>query len=217
MTNTTAKNRSMNPRTLLAYGITGITAALLGVLMAWIMLQKNPSDIPDGGSTVALQQPREIMPFAVIDESGQPVSALAGGWSMAFFGFVNCPDICPQTLHLLQQMIDTLRADTPTPTVYLVSVDPARDTAAKLQQYVAAFNPNFKALTGPEAEIKKLAQSMGAAFFRAPGGSDDDYTMNHTAAVFVVNPQGKLAGYSNAPHSVESLRSAYQTIVKAKQ
>lgn len=207
-------NRRANPRTLLAYAITGITAALLGVLVAWALLQNSKPDIPEGGSTVALPQPRDIAPAVLTDETGAAAS-LDGGWGMLFYGFTHCPDICPQTLHLLQQAVDQLPENLPAPTVYLVSVDPARDTPELLGEYVHAFNPKFKALVGDETEVKKIAQSMGAAFFRAAGGDEKDYNMNHTAAVFVVNPQGKLAGYSNAPHSVESLKTSYEQIIKA--
>ena len=203
-----------NPRTILAYVITGITAAVLGVLVAWALLQQSQPNIPDGGSTVALPQPRDIAPAILVDESGAPAS-LTGSWGMVFYGFVHCPDICPQTLHLMEQMVGQLPESVPEPTVYLVSVDPARDTPKILGEYVRAFNPKFKALVGTDVEIKKIAQSMGAAFFRAAGGDDENYNMNHTAAVFIVNPEGKLAGYSNAPHTIESLKTSYSQIVKA--
>ena len=106
-----------------------------------------------------------------------------------FFGFTHCPDVCPTTLATLAQVrktagIDSLR-------VLLISVDPKRDTPAALKQYVRAFDPKFVGATGSQAAIDAVAKEFSVAVKRVdlPGG---DYTMDHSAAVFLLNDSAEL-------------------------
>ena len=203
----------MNPRTLLAYIIAGLTATVIGVLLAWTVLPRN-GDIPDAGSTLVLKQPRDLAISDVLNHRNEAFNnnSLEGQWSIIFFGFTHCPDICPNTLHQLQ--LATAKIKEP-PTVYMVSVDPKRDALPNLSEYITSFNPEFIALRAEEASLRPFARSMGAAYMRSEPNEQGNYEVQHTAAVFVVNPNGKLAGYVNAPHTVDSLINAFNTIKKA--
>src|SRR5215467_8904873 len=139
-------------------------------------------------------------------------AGLAGFWiareldrgapTLVFFGFTHCPDVCPTTLLKLAQVrrhtaIAGLR-------VLFISVDPQRDTPPQLGQYVHAFDPQFQGLTGDPATIKRLAANFGVAMSRVelPGG---DYTMDHSAVVFVLDDAARIVAIFTPPFDVAAL------------
>jgi protein SCO1 len=145
-----------------------------------------------------LPKPRDVGQLALVDHTGQPFTEnnLRGQPSLVFFGFTHCPDVCPATLAQLAQVKKA--AALPNLRVLLVSVDPARDTPAALSQYVRAFDPQFVGLTGSEDAISRTAKSFGVAIARVdlPGGN---YTMDHSAAVFLLNDQGRIVAVFTPP------------------
>ena len=150
-------------------GIAGFIAAILGLLLASVLMPRPMTE------QEALQlgyyrfdEPREISDFSMTDHEGNAVnlSSLKDNWSILFFGFTTCPDICPTTLSVLAETVKPLKA---TPRVVMVSVDPDRDTPEKLRQYVPAFNPDFIGYTGTFDETVKLAQQVNIAFGKVPG------------------------------------------------
>ena len=145
------------------------------------------------------EQPRTIAGFRLLDESGNSVSpeSLKGHWSLLFFGFTHCPDVCPTTLSVLNDAVGQLENP---PDVVMVSVDPERDTPEKLAAYVPQFNPAFHGYTGDFDEIVKFATSVNVAFGKVPGDEPGTYTVDHSASIVVVDPQGRYAGFIKAPH-----------------
>lgn len=156
-------------------------------------------------SLVVLPEPRALGDFSLVDQHGEPFSIerLRGRWSLVFFGFTYCPDICPSTLYDLRQVSDTLAegdASEAAPQVVFVSVDPERDSPERLGEYVSWFGPDFAGVTGAPEQLLPLAQRIGVAYRiqeHAPGSQD--YSVDHSASVFLTDPQGRLHGVFPAP------------------
>ena len=160
---------------------------------------------------------RPLPDFALRDQQGSPFgpARLAGRWSILFFGYTHCPDVCPATLAALAAARREL-ADLPPaqqPQVVLVSVDPARDTAGQLAGYTSFFDPAFIGVTGEAQELARLTGGIGVAVI--PGAPDEhgQYTVDHTAALFLVNPAGAVAAVFSAPHSPDGIAHDYRTVM----
>ncbi|MFC3193887.1 SCO family protein [Marinicella sediminis] len=130
-----------------------------------------------------------------------------GEYSVVFFGFANCPDICPTTLLDLQIVEQKIKATgTQPPRIIFVSVDPDRDTPALLKDYIEYFNPDFYALTGDEANILSIASQLGVAYrVEDHEIGDQVYDVDHASALFVINPQGERIGLFTAPHQADAI------------
>ncbi|WP_206129770.1 SCO family protein [Burkholderia sp. Ac-20379] len=133
--------------------------------------------------------------FALPDTAGRmrTLADFKGRAVVLVFGYTHCPDICPTTMADLAQAMQTLGPDAKRVQVLLVSVDPERDTAALLAQYVAAFDPSFVALRpADDAQLKQVAKAFRIYYAKSPGKTPGSYTMDHTAASYVFDPDGKL-------------------------
>ncbi len=117
-----------------------------------------------------------------------------------FLGFTHCPDVCPTTLTELGQAQKTWETlpETRRPQVLFVSVDPARDTPAKTGEYAAYFNKGTLAATAPEPALGQFAAGLGLVYMKV-ATNDGDYTMDHSSAVVVIDPQGRQAGLIRPP------------------
>jgi protein SCO1/2 len=152
----------------------------------------------------ALPEPRALPEFAFTDQAGRPVGPedFAGHWSLVFTGFTHCPDVCPTTLALMAELRRRLEREDLR--FVFVSVDPERDTPEAIARYVAHFDPMILGLTGPRAEMERFTAGLGLAQVRNPG-VDGDYTVDHSTAFVLINPDGRLAGYFQAPHGADAL------------
>ena len=131
---------------------------------------------------------------------------------------MNCPDICPTTLATLAAARKSL-ADLPAgqlPAVTLVSVDPGRDTPEALARYVAHFDPSFVGVTGGADALDALTRGLGVAFFIGPADAGGNYAVDHTAAIFLVDPEGRLAALFSGPHEAGTIARDYRRIVAAR-
>jgi protein SCO1/2 len=162
--------------------------------------------------------PRTLTEFQVVDQDGRVFSAanLRGEWSLLFFGFTNCPDICPVTLSVLAEARKELgEAASGKPVqVIFVSVDPERDPPPKLKEYVRYFDPEFVGLGGTDAQIRGLTSQLGVVFMRAPADTGGNYTVDHSAAVFVIDPKARFVGVLSAPHDRASLTRRFRGIAE---
>jgi len=142
---------------------------------------------------------RPIPSFHLNGHDGQPFTQenLKGEWSVLFFGFTHCPDVCPGSLLQLAQVTESLGSDAPQ--VVLISVDPERDTPAKLAKYVAHFHSNFKAATGPDKQLTILTKALSVAWHRSQPDADGNYSVDHTAWLMLINPAGQLVAYFSPP------------------
>jgi protein SCO1 len=132
--------------------------------------------------------------FKLTDHKGQ-VRTLAdfrGKVVVMFFGYTQCPDVCPTTLSDLAAALQKLGADAGRVQVLFVTVDPERDTPELLAQYVPAFNPTFLGLSGDAAATAAAAREFKVLYQKQPGATPGSYTMDHTAGTFIFDPQGRL-------------------------
>jgi protein SCO1 len=172
-----------------------------------------------GGLTSAtvLDAPRALPDFSLVDEHGAAFTRadLAGRWTYLFFGYTHCPDVCPLTLQVLARALQSFGDEAPgeRPTARFVSVDPERDTPEQLARYLSAFGGDLHALTGTPEAIAALTAALGIAYARV----DDDgggYAMDHTAAVLLLDPQGRLVAVFTPPQDARSLAADLRTIRK---
>ena len=181
-------------------GVAAVCAALAGFWLA----RELDSSVPELASGTWLPRPKPIADFELTDHLGRPftAAALQGRPSLVFFGFTHCPDVCPSTLVKLAQLkrVGAL----PGVQVLFVSVDPQRDTPTALGLYVHAFDPDFIGLTAEPSAIKRIAREFGVAVNRVdlPGG---DYTMDHSAVVFLLDRRGRMVGVFTPPFDVERM------------
>lgn len=132
----------------------------------------------------------------VLRSASGPVDtkALRGQVLLVYFGYTNCPDICPASMASGSQALNTLTPEERAKTkLIMVSVDPDRDTPAKLKDYAAFFHPEMIGVTGTSAEIEAVARSFGAGYVRQPPDANGNYAVDHTAHTYLVGPDGKLA------------------------
>lgn len=156
---------------------------------------------------LALPSPIVLPDFTLYDQTGNPVTAASfrGQWDMVFFGFTNCPDVCPVTLQILADVKRELRKTNviATPRIVLVSVDPERDTPEIMGRYVDYFGEGNLGVSGDLDELRKLTTAL-AIFFEKVASDGDNYNINHSAAVLIINPQGEFSALFSAPHQVEN-------------
>ena len=171
-------------------------------------------------SLILLPEPRIIADFALVDERNEPFSlaGLKGHWSLLFFGFTACPDACPNTLYQLQQARRLMleHADeAQIPQIYLVSVDPERDTPQKLAAYLDYFDPAFTGLTGEDIQLQALALQLGIAYFVEPHDTGDtEYTVDHSASLLLLNPEAQLQGVLPAAQEAAGIAQAVLTVIR---
>ena len=199
-------------RTNLLYTVVAIVAAGVGFALAI------RSMAPVGPEkALVMTEPRALPEFALIDHHGEAFGpeTLRGRWTFLFFGFTHCPDICPmalQTLASVRRQLADLPADEQ-PDVVMISVDPGRDTPAQLATYVPYFDPSFLGVSGADEGLVALTSGLGVAFSRTPAADGESYTVDHTAAIFLVNPDARLAAVFGTPHSAETIASDYRYVL----
>jgi protein SCO1/2 len=147
------------------------------------------------GRTVTFGEASIGGPFTLTDQNGKVYTDknLRGHWTLLYFGYTHCPDVCPLTLQLMGDVMDKLGAKAARVTPLFITVDPARDTPAVMQQYVAVFGKQFIGLTGSEAQIAPVLKEFRVYAKKRPvaGG---DYAMDHSGSIYLLDPTGKFAG-----------------------
>lgn len=161
------------------------------------------------------ETPRDIGEFSLVDHHGKPFTPerLEGQWSLLFFGFTFCPDICPTTMTFLNQFKASLEGTEAQDTqVIMVSVDPARDTVEQLATYVPYFNPEFTGVTGDFLDIHRFATALNTPFRKVPG-QGEDYQVDHSANVVLINPRGDYHGFFKAPLDLAKMKVTYRSAI----
>ena len=156
-----------------------------------------------------LPEPIAITDINLYDQNAQSIHEqnLMGKWSLVFFGYTYCPDVCPTTLVELKRAASKNNSDEFQ--VVLVSVDPERDTPKQLKGYIEYFNPSFQAWSGEANNIENLTRQMHIFFQKQPHGDDPKaYLMDHSSQVVLVNPEGEYVGFFTAPLKPDEM-SAY--------
>jgi protein SCO1/2 len=160
-----------------------------------------------------LDTPRNFGEFELVDHRGQPFNRarLEGGWTLVFFGFTFCPDICPTTMSFLNDFMGQLAGTEAEDTrVVMVTVDPARDTVEQLAKYVPYFNPEFIGVTGDFLDIHRFATALNTPF-RKVSGEGGEYQVDHSANVVLINPRGDYHGFFKAPLDMAKMKVTYHS------
>jgi protein SCO1/2 len=191
-------------------GIAG--GATLGV---W----RHPGPTVELATGTFLTPSHNLPDFSLIDQHGRIFGSaeLRGHWSLLFFGYTNCPDFCPTTLTTLAALQKRLRASGAAvlPRVIFVTVDAKRDTPAQLAKYVPYFDPDFIGLTAADQpSVEAVAKKLGVSVLIVPT-ADGNYAVDHSEAMFVLNPDGRLNAILNGPFSVDELQDDLRRIVAA--
>ncbi|MDX9666138.1 SCO family protein [Pseudomonas sp. P5_152] len=184
--------------------LVALIALVLGLTINKVLSGKgqgDPTALIDAG-IILLPQSRTLPALQMTNQDGQPVmvNELKGKWSLLFFGYTFCPDICPTTLAQLRQIKSELPADTVDKLqIILVSVDPHRDTPQQLKQYLGYFDPQFIGLTPTSVEeLQKVANAVSIPFIPADT-SKPNYTVDHSGNLAVIGPDGTQRGFIRAP------------------
>ncbi|KIU50232.1 MULTISPECIES: SCO family protein [Pseudomonas] len=198
--------------------LVALVALILGLTINKVLSnrsQGDPTALIDAG-IILLPQSRQVPALQMTDENGQPVvlDQLKGKWSLLFFGYTFCPDICPTTLAQLRQVkselpkeaVDRLQ-------VVLVSVDPNRDTPAQLKTYLGYFDKDFRGVTGSLEDTQKLANAVSIPFIPADT-SKPNYTVDHSGNLALLGPDGTQRGFIRAPFNNQKLVAQLPGLVK---
>lgn len=192
-----------NPKTIstnkLIIFVVFICAAMMTSLFVYHASQKTSLPLlpPDVG--LLFPAPREIKSFELLATSNQKFTEknFYHHWTLLFFGFTHCTNICPITLDLMKRVYPQLHDKYHNLQFVFISIDPERDTAAALAQYTKSYHPEFISLTGKIQELRKLQSQLGIFSARDISSSSDNYQIQHTTSIMLINPQGKWAGLFN--------------------
>jgi protein SCO1/2 len=137
-------------------------------------------------------------PFQLVDQSGQTVSDknLQGKPTIIFFGFTHCPDVCPTALFEMSEILRVMGGDAKRLNAFFVSVDPERDTPELMKSYLSSFDPNLKGLTGSPEAVAQIVSAYRVYAKKVPL-KDGDYTMDHTALIYLMDRDGKFVAPFN--------------------
>jgi protein SCO1/2 len=178
-----------------------VAAIAAGIGAAALLDREAPVELRAG---TALAQPRPLAEFALVDHRGRALgpSDFEHRWTLVFTGFTHCPDLCPTTLTLLAQV----RSQLPQESLRIVflSVDPGRDGPEQIAAYLAHFGQGLSGATGTPAQVEAFSAQLGLAQLRNPGAGAD-YTIDHSAALVLIDPRVRVAGYFRPPHDASAL------------
>jgi len=159
--------------------------------------------------------PIELNDFSLEDEDGEVFNNenLQGQWTLVFFGYTFCPDICPLTLASVRQFYGLLEenGESEDVQVLMISVDPERDTREVLANYVHYFNPEFMGARGDYTEVYTLARQMNVTF-NYVAMDEENYLVNHNGEVMLLDPQGNNVGFFKAPYKPDFMRENFLAV-----
>jgi len=204
-------------RILIAIIVTTLAMAA-GIWAALAVLEHK--SVPDDLAATRFPAAREIAAFSLLDHNNQLFdnNALKQRWSFVFFGYTHCPDVCPTTLSVLNSVSQKLAdVDADVRFVFL-SVDPERDTPAQLAQFVSYFNGDFIGVTGTPEAIDQITRQLGVIHSRvAAEQGTSGYLVDHTASVFLFDPDGRYHAVFTPPLSADALAGDFRKMLQAYQ
>ena len=180
-----------------------VITAFAGGTVFMVLAVQGPRGMPQHATI--LPQPAPLSLFSLRDQSGAEFNnqSLSGQWSLIFFGFTHCPDICPATLQQLavarRRVLDEGAGIFPN--IILISVDPERDSPEVLAEYTGHFGAGVMGVSGSLDELRKLTSSLGI-YFQKSGTENENYSVDHSAVVIVINKNAELHALFSAPHAI---------------
>ncbi|RDI42414.1 SCO family protein [Aquicella lusitana] len=192
-----------------------ISAALMTLLFVFHMGHKPQPTLAEGDGTL-FPAPRDIKPFQLAtDKQSFTQKDFLNHWTLLFFGFTHCSSVCPVTMTMLNQAYEKLQRTYPGVQVVLVSLDPDRDTPSSVMKYARSFNPNFIGVTGKIPELRKLQSQLGIFAARDASATENNYQLQHTSSILLINPQGKWAGIFKYGMPPEQFANAFDVSIKS--
>jgi protein SCO1/2 len=191
----------------------------LGIIFSVYMNQGSGS--LEGVSATVLPEAKALPEFSLEDHRGKAFTneTLKGKWSFVFFGYTHCPDVCPTTLSLLNQVDKALKKEPgiDSPETIFISVDPGRDTMEQLAEYVPYFNSEFTGVTGSLENLQVLTKSLGIAFGQEGVEEGDteteEYEDFHSTRIMLIDPEARLKALFSFPHDVNQIVYDYSKII----
>jgi protein SCO1/2 len=201
------------PRTPPRFAIVAIVFAGVLVIAAGVLLALALRETPRGAAGTALASAIGG-PFQLIDQNGEPFSDadLKGKWHLIFFGYTHCPDACPTALNEMSLALDRLGMKRDEVGVVFITVDPERDTPDALKSYVQSFDAPIVALTGSPEAVAQAAKAYRVFYAKHPR-PDGDYDMDHSAVIYVMNPEGRFTATFTPDSSADAIVQRLQKLI----
>lgn len=207
------KNRPLAAALLVLVIVIGATS--LGFLTSKFSSEQKTSAQTPQIPGLFWPNPKQLGQFSALDQNNQnfELSGFENKWSLIFFGFTHCPDICPITLNLMKQAeaIISERDDLANTQFVFVSTDPKRDTPEAMKTYINYFNSDFIGLTG-DPQIESLNRQIGVVSILGEPDEKGDYTVDHSASMFIIDPKGRIVGKLSPPHVLNNTINIYTGI-----
>lgn len=203
----------MSARTILVLLSLILAASWAGV--AYLLPSSAPLVLDSG---MPLSPRRSLPDFSLVDQHGAPFTraSLDGRWTLAFAGFTACPDLCPATLGILSALATKLGDAGAGLQTLLISVDPERDTPGRMADFLDHFPAHFGGITGEPAELDRLITGLGLTYIKVPIGADN-YTVDHSAALVLVDPHGQVAAFFKPPLHPDRLAADLAPLLAARR
>ncbi len=176
-----------------------VIVAVIALIAGWLVYSNLPQAKPEA---LIYEPPRALKPFTLTSTNDGEVSsdALKGQWTLLFTGYTFCPDICPTTMSDLKGVLPSLQEEVSKPVkVWMISVDPQRDDIERLTQYVNYFGDDFVGVRAEHKELFPFVRDLGL-MYSIPDEGEENYLVNHSAAIILVNPNGHRKAIFNADH-----------------
>ena len=227
----------------LARAVPMIVVAVAGLTLGVLLANRGGETAPDGAATAGAIEPvadaaeeaelaalqetlartqmlpsdfRTVPAFTLVGTDGEPLTerVLEDRWSLMFFGYTNCPDVCPITLSVMKGVVAELEGTGTEPMqVVFVTVDPVRDTVERMAEYIPFFDEEFVGITGELDDIHALTRELGiVAAFTANDEHPEAYVVDHTASMLLVDPERRVRAKFTAPHEVDTIVADYTAI-----
>jgi protein SCO1/2 len=208
MTSPAAPPRPPPRFALLAIIFAGVLVIAAGVLLALAL-----RETPRGAAGTALASAIGGS-FRLVDQNGKPFTDvdLKGKWHLIFFGYTHCPDTCPTALNEISLALDRLGLKRNEVGVVFITVDPERDTPDVLKSYVQSFDAPIVALTGSPQEVAQAAKVYRVFYAKHPR-ADGDYDMDHSAVIYVMNPEGRFTATFTPDSSADAIVQRLQKLI----
>jgi len=198
--------------------IVGVLALAAGLWIGGAVFDRSDPAPPELGDAIFVYpQPQAVPTFSLHshDEAVFDNARLLGKWSLLFFGYTHCPDVCPLTLQTFRAVHEILtggEGKLDDIQFVFISVDPERDTPETLAKYVRFFDPGFIGATGPKEVLDPLTSALHIVYLKVPGQKPEDYLIDHSAAILLTNPDGQLFGVFTPPHDANAIAEVLQRL-----
>ncbi len=210
-------SQNKQPRHIILGISIGATLLVLGVMLGQMIFKSGNGALPQDLAATYLPEGRPVVGIQMTDHHNGKFdeSRFKGKWSFMFFGFTQCPDVCPAVLLVMKSVWNKLPAEArqaPQPQMIFVSVDPDRDTPALLKEYVTFYHHEFIGITGKHDKLDILTTQLSALYGYEDAEGEDGYTVTHSAQIILIDPKGNMRAVFTTPHAPDAILKAFVSI-----